>query len=189
MRAFLLFLSRRKGLRQWMETSAAARRLASRFVAGDTLADGLEVGRRINREGISLTLDHLGENVTTLAEAEASRDVCLRALGEISESHIDGNVSIKLTQFGMDISEPACRSNVEQLVRRAKELSSFVRVDMESSGYTERTLRTGRRSARAIRRRGHGDSGLSAAQREGYRNAVPPADPRAPVQGRVSGAS
>lgn len=123
-----------------METSAAARRLASRFVAGDTLADGLEVGRRINREGISLTLDHLGENVTTLAEAEASRDVCLRALGEISESHIDGNVSIKLTQFGMDISEPACRSNVEQLVRRAKELSSFVRVDMESSGYTERTL-------------------------------------------------
>jgi proline dehydrogenase len=123
-----------------METSAAARRLASRFVAGDTLADGLEVGRLINREGIALTLDHLGENVTTLAEAEASRDVYLRTLGEIAENHIDGNVSIKLTQFGMDISESACRSNVEQLVRRAKELSNFVRVDMESSAYTARTL-------------------------------------------------
>ena len=141
MRALLLFLSRRKALRKWMETSALAWRLAGRFVAGEALADALEAGRRINREGISLTLDHLGENVTSLAEAEASRDVYLRALNEISGNQIDGNVSIKLTQFGMDISEQACRSNVEQLVRRAKELNSFVRVDTESSEYTERTLR------------------------------------------------
>ena len=140
MRALLLFLSRRKSLRKWMETSPLAWRLAARFVAGETLADGLEAGRRINREGISLTLDHLGENVTSLAEAEASCDVYLRALSEISAQHIDGNVSIKLTQFGMDISEQACRSNVEQLVRRAKELNSFVRVDTESSEYTESTL-------------------------------------------------
>jgi len=123
-----------------METSALARRLAARFVAGDTLADGLEVGRRINREGISITLDHLGENVTSLADAESSRDVYVKALDEISGNKIDGNVSIKLTQFGIDLSEQACRSNVEQLVRRAKELKSFVRIDMESSEYTERTL-------------------------------------------------
>ena len=64
-----------------METSAVARRLAARFVAGDTLADALEAGRRINREGISLTLDHLGENVTSLAEAEASRDVLPQGAG------------------------------------------------------------------------------------------------------------
>jgi len=123
-----------------METSAIARRLAARFVAGDTLADALEAGRRINREGISLTLDHLGENVTSLEEAEASRNVYLQALDELSNHGIDGNVSLKLTQFGIDISEQACRANVERVVSRAKELANFVRVDMEGSEYTERTL-------------------------------------------------
>jgi proline dehydrogenase len=102
-----------------METSAVARRAASRFVAGDTLADAMAAAHRIHGEGIALTLDHLGENVTSLAEAEASRDVCLRALDEIAQNRIDGNVSIKLTQFGMDISTDACYTNVEQLVSRA----------------------------------------------------------------------
>ncbi len=124
-----------------METSALARRLAARFVAGDTWADGLEAGRRINREGIAVTFDRLGESVTSLAEAEASRDEYMRVLAEISDHHLDANVSIKLTQFGMDTSEQACRANVEQLVRRARDLNSFVRIDMESSEYTERTLR------------------------------------------------
>src|SRR5580704_7394683 len=72
--------------------------------------------------------------------AEASRDVCLRALDEIAQNQIDGNVSIKLTQFGMDISTDACYTNVEQLVSRAKQRNGFVRIDMESSIYTERTL-------------------------------------------------
>ncbi|HVP46025.1 MAG TPA: proline dehydrogenase family protein [Bryobacteraceae bacterium] len=141
MRALLLFLSRRKLLRKWMETSVLARRLAARFVAGDTLEDGLEAGRRINREGIAVTFDRLGESVTSLAEAEASRDEYVRVLEEISDHQLKANVSIKLTQFGMDISGQACRANVEQLVRRAKELNSFVRIDMESNEYTERTLR------------------------------------------------
>jgi proline dehydrogenase len=123
-----------------METSAVARRAASRFVAGDTLADAMAAAHRIHGEGIALTLDHLGENVTSLAEAEASRDVCLRALDEIAQNRIDGNVSIKLTQFGMDISTDACYTNVEQLVSRAKQRNGFVRIDMESSIYTERTL-------------------------------------------------
>jgi proline dehydrogenase len=140
-RALLLFLSRLKHLRRWMETSAPAKRLSRRFVAGDTLEEALAVGRRINSEGISLTLDHLGENVTSLAEAEAFRDVYVRALAAIHEAHVDGNVSLKLTQFGMDFSEEACRANVEILARRAAELGTFVRVDMESSAYTERTLR------------------------------------------------
>lgn len=123
-----------------METSALARRLAARFVAGDTLAGALEAGRRINREGISLTLDHLGENVTSLEEAEASRDVYLQTLEELSGHGIDGNVSLKLTQFGIDISEQACRANVEQVAARAQALGNFLRVDMESSEYTDRTL-------------------------------------------------
>jgi proline dehydrogenase len=139
-RKLLLFLSQLKSLRGWVERSALAKRLSSRFVAGEMLDDALQAGRRINREGISLTLDHLGENVTSLVEASASRDVYLNAIARIAEEKIDGNVSIKLTQFGIDISEPACRSNVEDLVRAANELGSFVRVDMESSQYTERTL-------------------------------------------------
>jgi len=118
-----------------------ARRLAARFVAGDTFADGLEAGRRINRENIAVTFDRLGESVTSLAEAEASRDEYVRVLEEISDHHLDANVSIKLTQFGMDISEQACRANVEQLVQRARDRNGFVRIDMESSEYTERTLR------------------------------------------------
>jgi len=139
-RAFLLLLSRLRWLRRRIETSALSRRVASRFVAGETLADVLAAGRRINSEGIALTIDHLGENVTSLAEAEVSRDVYLNAMNQIAANQINGNVSLKLTQFGMDISENACRANVEQLVVRAKELNTFVRVDMESSAYTDRTL-------------------------------------------------
>ncbi|HYW46181.1 MAG TPA: proline dehydrogenase family protein [Bryobacteraceae bacterium] len=123
-----------------METSSLAQRLATRFVAGQTLDQALEVSRRINGEGITVTLDHLGESVTTLDEAAAARDVYLRTLSAIHQSGIQGNVSLKLTQFGLDFSCDQCRANVEQLVRRAAELKSFVRVDMESSEYTSRTL-------------------------------------------------
>ncbi len=140
MRTLLLFLSRQKHLRKWMETSRSARRLSARFVAGDNLPEALVTCRRINAEGIAVTLDHLGENVTSLPEAESSRDAYMRALTEIARLKIDGNVSLKLTQFGMDLSLEECRANVERLVRQASELGNFVRVDMESSEYTNRTL-------------------------------------------------
>jgi proline dehydrogenase len=136
----LLFLSRRKQLRHWMETSSTARRLATRFVAGETLEQALALSRSLNAEGISVTLDHLGESVNSLAEAATARDVYLRTLEAIHSNAIDGNVSLKLTQFGLDLSEPECRANVEQLVARATALGNFVRVDMESTGYTDRTL-------------------------------------------------
>jgi proline dehydrogenase len=139
-RSLFLFLSRQKRLRKWMETSAAARRLAARFVAGDTLEEALDVCRRLNREGITVTLDCLGESVTSLEEAAAARDVYLRALAAIREAGIQGAVSLKLTQFGLDFSYDQCRANVEQLVRLAAQLGAFVRVDMESSEYTARTL-------------------------------------------------
>ncbi len=140
MRTFFLFLSRQKQLRKWMETSHWARRLSGRFVAGDNLAEALATCQRINREGIAVTLDHLGENVNSLAEAAASRDAYLRALTEIGSLGINGNVSLKLSQFGMDLSLDQCRSNVEALVRQAAAMGNFVRVDMESSQYTSRTL-------------------------------------------------
>jgi proline dehydrogenase len=139
-RSFFLFLSRRKRLRRWMETSPLAKRLATRFVAGDTLDEALAVARRIGSEGIAITLDHLGESVASLEEAGEARDVYLHALSALHDSGIQGNVSLKLTQFGLDFSYDQCRTNVEQLVRRAAALKSFVRVDMESSDYTQRTI-------------------------------------------------
>jgi proline dehydrogenase len=140
LRTFFLFLSRQKQLRKWMETSGWARRLSARFVAGDNLPDALTTCQRINAEGIAVTLDHLGENVTSLEEAVASRDAYMRALSEIDKLKIDGNVSLKLTQFGMDLSAAECTANVDALVRQAAALGSFVRVDMEGSEYTGRTL-------------------------------------------------
>jgi proline dehydrogenase len=139
-RALLLFLSRQKQLRRWMETSPTAHRLATRFVAGETLDRALTVARDLNREGITVTLDHLGESVNSLDEAAAARDVYLRTLDAIRPSGVQGNVSLKLTQFGIDLSAVECLSNVERLVARAAESGNFVRVDMESSEYTDRTL-------------------------------------------------
>ena len=123
-----------------METSSAAQRLAARFVAGETLDRALDIGRSLNSQGISLTFDHLGESVTSLEEAAAARDVYLRTLAEIRQTGIRANLSLKLTQFGLDLSIDECRANVEQLVRQAAAADSFVRVDMEASAYTSRTL-------------------------------------------------
>jgi len=139
-RSLLLFLSRQRHLRRWVETSRLAQRLSSRFVAGERLEDALRVGQQINSEGITLTLDHLGESVTSLAEASQARDVYLRALAAIHANGVQGNVSLKLTQFGLDLSEDECRKNVALLAEQAAALGSFVRVDMESSEYTDRTL-------------------------------------------------
>ncbi len=140
MRSVFLFLSRQRLLRKFMETSRAARGLSSRFVAGTTLEEALAVCRKINQDGLTITLDYLGENVSSLEEAAKSREVYLRALQAIAEQKIDGNVSLKLTQFGMDLSEAACRENVRQLVCLAAEIRNFVRIDMEASEYTEATL-------------------------------------------------
>jgi proline dehydrogenase len=140
MRSFLLLLSRHKRLRQWMETSRMARSLSARFIAGMTLAEALEAVRSVNRQGMTVSLDHLGEDISTLAEAEASREIYARALREIHAAKINGNVSLKLTQFGLDLSEAACLANVRQVVCEAARLQNFVRIDMESSAYTGRTL-------------------------------------------------
>jgi len=140
LRSFLLYLSRRKRLRRWMETSPLAGRLTERFIAGLTLDDGLSVCDRLEREGILVSMDRLGESVTSPAEAEASRDSYIEILHRIASSGYDASISIKLTQFGLDLSEAACRANVEQLVSEAARLGKTVEIDMESSEYTDRTL-------------------------------------------------
>jgi len=141
LRNALLFLSRRKGLRRWIETSPLAGRLTSRFIAGLTLDDALAVSRRLNGLGALVTLDHLGENVTSLGEAAACRDAYLEALHSIAELNLRSTVSIKLTQFGLDFSEQACRSNVDQVAREAAHRGTSIEVDMESIEYVDRTLR------------------------------------------------
>lgn len=123
-----------------METSPLARRLATRFVAGETLEQALDVARRLKGEGITVTLDHLGESVSTLEEASAARDAYLGVMDALYTAGLECNVSLKLTQFGMDVSYDQCLANVEQLARKAAETGGFVRVDMESSEYTHRTL-------------------------------------------------
>jgi proline dehydrogenase len=139
-RSLLLFLSRQNRLRKWVEGSAAAQRLATRFVAGSTLEEALDVCRALNQEGITVTLDRLGESVTSLDEAAEAREGYMRALGAIRDSGIRGNVSLKLTQFGLDLSYERCKTNVEQLISCAASMKTFVRVDMEDSRYTDLTL-------------------------------------------------
>jgi proline dehydrogenase len=123
-----------------MENSPLSRKLTARFIAGSTLADGIRVLEQLASERISGTLDFLGENVTSLTEAARSKDCYLAALSEIERAGLPATVSIKLTQFGLDFSEDACRNNVAALVQRASEMNSRVEIDMESSEYTDRTL-------------------------------------------------
>lgn len=140
LRSLLLVLSRQQWLRHWMETSPAAERLTSRFVAGSTLQHEVAVCEKLNSTGYLATLDHLGESVTSLEEAEQSREAYLAALDQIAKLNLQATVSVKLTQLGLDFSEAACRANVECLVTRAKSIGRMVEIDMESSGYVERTL-------------------------------------------------
>jgi proline dehydrogenase len=140
LRDAFLFLSKQKKLRRWMETSPLARGLTGRFVAGQTLQDVIRVCHKLQAERILATLDHLGENVSTAEESYQSRKVMEEALALIESSNLPATISIKLTQFGLDLSDELCLHNVEQLVSEAKRIGSRVEIDMESSAYTDRTL-------------------------------------------------
>jgi len=141
MRSLVLFLARRGGLRRWMEGSPLAGRLTSRFVAGGSLEEALRVACALNSERLLVTLDRLGENVTSLDQAAASLQAYLEALELISAASIQATISIKPTQFGMNLSEHACRANVAALAEKARRLGTGVELDMESHEYVDRTLR------------------------------------------------
>jgi proline dehydrogenase len=123
-----------------METSKTSQKLTSRFVAGLTLDDGLRACAALQAEGIQSSLDHLGENVHDLAEADQSRDAYLAALDRIAASGLPTTVSMKLTALGLDLSEETARRNTAALVERAREIGSRIEMDMESTEYTDRTL-------------------------------------------------
>ena len=141
LRAGLLWLSEQPRVFKFVRGNGLARRFAARFVAGETVDDAVAALKRLNAAGISASLDLLGEAVGGAAEARAARDVYLQTLDRIHRARADGNVSVKLTQMGLDIDEGLCVDNVRAIVARARQHDSFVRIDMEGSAYTERTLR------------------------------------------------
>lgn len=140
MRRILLYLSEHPQVFRFVRNGSLPRRLASRFVAGETLDSAVQAVRELNAKGISATLDLLGESVTRADEAAAAADTAIRMLERIAQDRLDSNISVKLTQFGMDIDESACVQNTRRILERARELDIFVRLDMESSAYTQRTL-------------------------------------------------
>ena len=140
MRKALLWLSERQRIFNFIKRNGLARRFASRFVAGETVETAIDAVREINRKDISASLDLLGESVGKESEAAAARDEYLGMLSRISETGVNANVSLKLTQMGFDISEDLCLANMRAILDRAMELKTFVRIDMESSAYTQRTL-------------------------------------------------
>lgn len=140
LRRTLLFLSEREGLRDLLLSLSVFRRVAERFVAGDTLPDAIGAARALNEDGLRATLDHLGESVTDREAASRAVDAYLESLDAIEAEGVDSTISLKLTQLGLDIDRSFCVDNLRRIVGRAAELDSFVRIDMESSDYTRATL-------------------------------------------------
>jgi proline dehydrogenase len=149
LRTGLLWLSEQPRIFQFVRGNGLARRFASRFVAGETVESAVAAARQLNGAGITATLDLLGESVQSEGEARAARDVYLQTLDRIRLSGANSNVSVKLTQMGLDIDPHLCVENLRAIVARAKSHESFVRLDMEQSEYVERTLQLFRRSLHA----------------------------------------
>jgi proline dehydrogenase len=114
---------------------------AKRFITGETLDSAIAAVRKLNANKMTATLDILGENVRNQQMAIKTADSYIEMLEAIARTGIDSNISLKLTQMGLDISDEFCYSNVNRILDKATELKNFVRVDMEGSAYTERTLR------------------------------------------------
>jgi len=142
LRSSLLYLSRQQRVFDLIRNVGFARRMASRFVAGETIGSACDAVADLNAKGISASLDLLGESVTAEAEARATGAQYLQLLDEIHRRRLDANVSVKLTALGQDISDALAVEVVRGVLERARQYGSFVRLDMESSAYTDRTLDT-----------------------------------------------
>jgi proline dehydrogenase len=142
LRALFISLSESRTLRGMAERSAIGRRLSSRFVAGTQVDDALRVTQNINQSGLSVSVDNLGENISNAEEARASAQLYHQMLDEIGSRQLNANVSLKLTHMGLDLDEALARDLVAGLVAKAASMNprNFVRVDMEGSPYTQRTL-------------------------------------------------
>ncbi len=141
LRRTLLYLSSQQQIFEFVRKNRFAKGFARRFVAGETLEEALDAVVELNAKGITASLDLLGESVNNESEArQAGRDY-LHILDRIHERKLDANVSVKLTAMGLDISEELCVGIMHDILARARDYRTFVRLDMESSQYTEQTLR------------------------------------------------
>lgn len=140
LRSALLYLSSQQQIFKFVRNNRVAKSFANRFVAGETLDTALTAVARLNSRGITASLDLLGESVHNEAEARAAGQAYIAMLDRIHERKADANVSVKLTAMGLDISEELCVAIMHKILQRARDYGSFVRIDMESSEYTQRTL-------------------------------------------------
>ena len=140
LRSALLYLSGQQQIFRFVRNNKLAKTMANRFVAGETLDTALAAVGRLNAREITASLDLLGESVHSEEEARASGEGYVTMLDRIYERKADANVSVKLTAMGLDISEDLCVAVMHKILQRAREYQTFVRIDMESSEYTQRTL-------------------------------------------------
>lgn len=140
LRSTLLKLSESKGFARWVTSNQTTRRMSHRFVAGEELEEALSAARVCNDQGMLVSLDYLGENVATAADAQRARDAYLQVFDRIAAEKLNANVSCKLTQLGLDLSSEFCEGQVLSIVERAAHYDNFLRVDMEGALYTQRTI-------------------------------------------------
>ena len=142
LRALFIALSESKSLRAIAERSSFGQRTSARFVAGTAVSDAVRAAAAINQFGAGVSIDNLGENVTNAAEARASARLYHDLLDEIAADKLNANISLKLTHMGIDVDEKMAYEIVRNLVAKAASMTpkNFVRVDMEGSAYTQRTL-------------------------------------------------
>jgi len=142
LRAAFIALSESRSLRAIAERSRFGQRTSSRFVAGTQVADAIRAARAVNQFGAGVSIDNLGENVTNADEARASARLYHELLDQIAAQHLNANISVKLTHMGLDVDESLALGQVRELVAKAAAMTpkNFVRVDMEGSAYTQRTL-------------------------------------------------
>ena len=139
-RAFFIALSESRRLRSVAERSRLGRRVSSRFVAGMTVEEALQATQATNARGMSVSVDNLGENVTNLEEARHSAQLYHEMLDQLHARGLNANVSMKLTHMGLDLDESVARKVAGELVAHAARIGNFVRIDMEGSPYTQKTL-------------------------------------------------
>jgi len=140
LRAVFLWLSEQPRIFRFVRKNRLARKLASRFVAGETIDEAMSTVRDLNASNLSASLDLLGESVLHAEEAQRACRTYLDLLERIHSARANANVSVKLTQMGLDIDEQLCVSNMRAIIGKAKNHDSFVRIDMEQSSYTAKTL-------------------------------------------------
>ena len=140
LRAFFIFLSRSKKIRDWIPKYRITKRISRRFVAGETIEEALRVIEALQTKGMRATLDLLGENVDDEEAAKRASKEYADALSVLKEKNLPSGISVKLTHIGLDLSRELALENLRNITKKAQETGRFVRIDMESSDYTDVTI-------------------------------------------------